>query len=161
MDGLKRRYNEFAGTKLLLLFALGAIENKICGDKAFSIKVKKFFKGEYLINEIKKDIPLQLDTAWPNLLRIAKKEKETPLSLRVVSIYVFEEHNLFTRPECKVKAGRIRKINKKTMLIGTEDKKVLKINFLDHCHKDIAIGDWVSFHHNWLIGKKTPSGQNK
>ena len=96
---------------------------------------------------------MQLDTAWPNLLRIAKKEKETPLSLRVVSIYVFKEHNLFTIPECKVKTGKVKKISRKTMLIEVENKKNIKIKFLDHCHKGIKIDNLVSYHHDWLIGK--------
>ena len=153
MDGMKRRFNEFAGIKLLLLFALGAIESKICGDKTFAVKVRKFLKGKYPASKIKGDIPLQLDTAWPNLLRIAKKEKETPLSLRVVSVYVFKEHNRFTLPECRVKTGTVLKVNKKTMGVKTEDGKIMKINFLNHYHKSIKIGDWVNFHHNWLINK--------
>ena len=150
---MKRRFDEFAGIKLLLLFALGAIENKICGDKIFAVKVRKFLKGKYPASKIKEDIPLQLDTAWPNLLKIAKKEKETPLSLGVVSVYVFKEHNRFTLPECRVKTGKVLKINKKTMRVETEDGKKPKVNFLNHCHKSIKIGDWVSFHHNWLIDK--------
>lgn len=154
MDGMKRRWNEFNGTRFLLLFALGAVESKVCGDNSFSKKIKKFFKGEYPINKMKEEIPLQLDTAWPVLLKISQEINSTPLSFNTVSTYVFNYHNLFTEPECQVKTGFVKKINKKTMIIERYKKEV-EINFLPlyHDHRAIKAGERVNFHYNWLIGK--------
>lgn len=154
---IKRKDGEkMDGLKLLLLFAYGPLKTKVCGSNIFAKKVKKYLEGDWLMEQVlKNDLPEQLKTAWPNLLKIAERQKKNPLSLEIVRFYIFRYHNLFASPHCKVKAGIVRKIDKKKkrILVATRDKEILRINFLSPYEEDIKSNDFVAFHHNWLISK--------
>lgn len=144
------------GLTLLLLFAFGPLKARVCGSSAFAKKVKKYLEGDLLVEqELKNDLPEQLKTAWPNLLKIAESQKKDPLSLEIVRYYIFRYHNLFASQHCKVKAGTVRKINenKKTMLVAVKGKKILKVNFLNPHAEDVKPNDFIAWHHDWLILK--------
>ena len=152
MDGLKRKWNEFKGLELLLLFAFGPLKVGVCGDDKFLKKVQKILEREQSnITEIKKEIPEKLKTAWPNLTRIAEKNNTTPFSTKTVLEYIFQDHNKFASSLCRVKGGIVKKIDSKNKIIEIETGGTVK--FLKN--ENIKKGDYISFHREWLIKKIT------
>lgn len=150
MDGLKRRLDEFEGLNLLLLFAFGPLKAGACGDNVFTKKVEKFLEGNHEdIKEIKKEIPEKLKIAWPNLKQIAKENNTTPFSAKTILKYIFQDHNKFASPQCKVESGIVKKIDSKNKIIEIETERTIK--FLKK--ENIKKGDYIAFHRGWLIKK--------
>lgn len=143
------------GLTLLLLFAFGPLKGQICGSPSFTKRVQKYLQGDFYQRvKIEKAIPQQLKTAWPKLQKIAKKNKTNPLSLDTVSTYIFKKHNQFAKPSCRIKTGIVQKINeKRKILLVKTNAGISKIKFLNPYAEDIKIGDYITFHHDWLITK--------
>lgn len=146
------------GLKLLLLFAYGALKKGVCGDVKFSRKVKRYLEGEKnLRREIIEQMPQELKTAWPNLVRTSKLLRIKPLDLEVVGKYIFETHNLDVPDDCRVKNGIILSVEQGkalVKLIDTSEEKNVKINFLKNFSGKLRPGDKVFFHHGWLAAKE-------
>lgn len=139
------------GLDLLLLFALR------CGSKDFAENIKKYFEGKYDAEKITREIPFELKTAWPQLCLIAEKMRNHPLSLKVVSFYIFKKHNQLklVTPSCKTKSGIISLIDEKKNILSvlTLFGKEEKVGFHDFQKNDLKKGDRIAFHKNHLVTK--------
>lgn len=144
------------GLELLLRFAIGPLQNGLCGTtEEFAKKVMDFLEtgGQGKGDEIEKEAPRQLKTAWIALQGINKKN---PLDYKAVRKYIFRIHNRLMPPACAVKTGKVENIRfkKKSAELSVRTKTgAIKIKALKTMAQEMKKGDRVVFHHNWLMGK--------
>ena len=152
------------GLTLLLLFAIGPMKEKKCGDQAFFNKVIRFLRGDSALkNEVVKLIPKKLNLAWACLKII---NKDNPLALETVTVYTLSSkgqedlaHSAFVKMghnlESAVFGGTVLSLNSKKKGIGviTPSGEKARIQFLSPFEEDLAPGDLIAYHHKHLVCK--------
>jgi hypothetical protein len=156
------------GLKLLLMFALGAMDDGVCaiGQKDFYARVLAFLMGEESHRKgLEKDALKYLKTAAPFLRGISRRIGKLPLDYETVSVYILGvnnngiehlTHNFSNgMSRCAVFGGVVKKVDddscqvKTKSSMGYETVKYLKwfISPED--------GNKVAFHRGYILCKLT------
>lgn len=155
------------GLVLLLLFASGALKDRVCGSPAFRDRVFLFLGNHpEFEKEIREEIPFQLSSAWPVLEKIAKKMNLKPLDYDCVSAYVLGgkekeilplSHNRLVMNDCKVFAGVITAKHSTERMISVKcrDGIIKKVKYIGKFGGSLKEGDRVVFHRGYFTGRIT------